>query len=75
MMTPTILTVMLMFWPSVNRSTLRVSSFVGIIFGTTNLVSWFILEPVAWWMGVMHVPLFVISIYAFLVANGWVKLK
>ena len=75
MMTPTFLTVMLLFYPSVNRSTLRVTAFVGMLIGAVNLMSWFIFEPYAWWMGVLHIPLFVISLYAFAVADGWLKLK
>ena len=75
MMTPTFLTVMLLFFPSVNRSTLRVTAFVGMLMGVVNLMSWFVFEPYAWWMGVLHIPLFVTSLYAFGVADGWVKLK
>lgn len=74
MMTPAILTVMLLFFPSVNRATLRVTAFVGLILGVVNLLSWFVFVPYAWWMGVLHIPLFLTSLYAFAVTHGWVKL-
>lgn len=68
MMTPVILAVLLLFHPSVNRAAMRVSGFVGLLFGLINMVTWFGLTPGAWWMGVMHVPLLLLSIAAFVLA-------
>jgi hypothetical protein len=75
MMTPFFLTVMLLFFPSVNRATLQVTGFVGLLMGLVNMMSWFVFEPYAWWMGVLHIPLFATSLFAFAVADGWVKLR
>ena len=69
MMTPVFLAVLTLFHPGVNLAVLRVSSFVGIIFGLVNLIVWFAVRPSGWWMGVMHVPLLLISVYAFVLAH------
>ena len=68
MMTPFVLAVMTLFHPTVNNAVLRISSFVGILFGLVNMLVWFILMPIGWWMGVLHIPLLMISVYAFVLA-------
>jgi len=65
MMTPVILAVMTLYHPTVNPAVLRVTSFVGMLFGAVNMLVWFVVMPSAWWMGVLHIPLLMISIYAF----------
>ncbi len=69
MMTPVILAVLTMYHPKVNRFVLRVSSFVGMIYGAVNTIVWFVLIPSGWWMGVLHIPLLLISIYAFVLGH------
>lgn len=70
MMAPVILAVLALFYHRVNQATFRVTGFVGTIFGTINLFTWFILKPSMWWMGVLHLPLFLISVYAFALSMG-----
>jgi hypothetical protein len=65
MMTPVILAVLTLYHPTVNLAVFRVTSFVGMLFGVVNMLVWFAVMPSGWWMGVLHVPLLVISIYAF----------
>ena len=65
MMTPVLLAILTMFHPHVNQATMRITSYVGIMFGVTNEVEWFVLHPSMWWMGIMHIPLITISLYAF----------
>jgi hypothetical protein len=65
MMTPVVLGILTIFYPRVNIITMRVTSFVGTMFGVTNEVEWFILNPSMWWMGILHIPLITISLYAF----------
>lgn len=65
MMTPVVLAILTIFYPRVNHTTMRVTSYVGIMFGATNEVEWFVLHPSMWWMGIMHIPLITISLYAF----------
>ncbi len=67
-MTPVILAVLSLFHPTVNLPVLRVSSFVGILFGAINMLMWFVMEPLGWWMGVLHIPLVVLSIYTFVLS-------
>jgi hypothetical protein len=70
MITPVILAVMTLHYPTVNLPVLRVSSFVGMIFGVVNMLVWFFVMPSGWWMGVLHIPLLAISIYAFVLSLG-----
>ena len=65
MFTPILLATLTIYYPHVNRPTMRVTSYVGIMFGMINVVEWFVLQPSMWWMGVMHVPLITISVVAF----------
>jgi hypothetical protein len=65
MMTPVVLAILTIFYPHVNLATMRVTSYVGIMFGATNEVEWFVLHPSMWWMGILHIPLITISLYAF----------
>jgi len=65
MITPVVLAILTFFHPDINKATFRVASFVGIIFAVINLISWFVLNTSMWWMGVLHLPLLSISIYAF----------
>ncbi|UCB46106.1 MAG: hypothetical protein JSV25_01395 [Spirochaetota bacterium] len=69
MITPVILALLTMYYPNINIPTLRVTSYVGAVFGILNMISWFIMESQFWWMGVLHVPLLVISLYAFVLSN------
>ena len=63
MITPVVLGVLLIFPDGVDRRTLSVASFVGLIFGLINLAVWFGLNPQDWWMGVLHVPLVLTAVY------------
>jgi hypothetical protein len=36
-----------------------------MLLGAVNMLVWFVVLPSGWWMGVLHIPLLVISIYAF----------
>jgi hypothetical protein len=69
MMTPVVLAVLTLFHPTVNPAVLRISSFAGILLGVVNMIVWFVLQSWGWWMGVMHIPLVVISIYAFALSH------
>ena len=69
MMTPVVLAVLTFFHPTVNPAVLRVTSFAGLLLGAVNMLVWFVVEPWGWWMGVLHIPLVVISVYAFVLAH------
>lgn len=46
---------------------------VGVLFGLLNAVTWFVLAPQSWWMGVLHLPLLVCS--AVLLATSWAEAR
>lgn len=66
MMTPVFLTVLILYYPKVNPVTLRITSLIGIIIAIYNVVPDFLINPShLWWMGVLHLPELIISIYGF----------
>lgn len=65
LMTPVYLSILTLYFPKVNIATMRVTSLVGLIIGFYNMwVNFFISPETLWWNGVLHIPLFTISIYA-----------
>ena len=74
MITPVILAILIIYYPTVNKITLRITSFVGLYFGLINMVTWFIIDSKFWWMGVLHMPLLIISIVG-LVLSKKIKIQ
>lgn len=68
MFTPIVIAIMTLFHPTVNRPLLRLMSFVGVIFGLVNVITWFIISPSGWWMGILHMPLLLISVYGYVLS-------
>jgi hypothetical protein len=68
MMTPVFLAVLTFFYPTVNLATLRVAAFVGLTTAVFNVIQEFFVFPEAIWMGVLHLPLLLISLYAAILA-------
>ncbi len=69
LMTPVYLSVLILYYPNINIATFRVTSFVGMILGFYNILSNFIIDPeLLFWNGILHIPLTVISIYAFILS-------
>ncbi len=72
MTTPLILTIMIVFYPGVNRSVMRYTAFPGLLFATISVLApKFSLAP--FWSGVTHVPLLLTSLYALLLS--WRDIK
>ncbi|MCL2378657.1 MAG: hypothetical protein FWC77_05975 [Defluviitaleaceae bacterium] len=69
MITPVVIGVMLLYSKGVDKATLSVMSYVGLLFGIMNMVTWFGINRDNWWMGVLHLPLLVISVYGLVVAH------
>jgi hypothetical protein len=65
-MTPVFLFLLTLFYPRVDLFALRVTAFNGTIYGLLNLTHWF--DPDRVWMGVMHVPLLVMSLVALFIS-------
>ncbi len=62
MITPTILTILILYFPRVNLIVLRITSFTAFIFAIMNMITWFGINLDMWWMGVVHIPLLITSI-------------
>ena len=69
MITPVILGVMILFSKSIYKPTFYIVSFIGFMFGTINMLTWFVLDSQNWWMGVLHLPLAILSTYALLLCR------
>jgi hypothetical protein len=69
MMTPVFLSVLIFFYPNINIATLRMTSSIGIVISFYNILSNFIMFPeLLFWNGILHIPLTIISIYAFILS-------
>jgi hypothetical protein len=67
--TPFYLAVLLLFYPKVNRITFRITSFIGLIIGVLNVITNFVYDyEMLWWNGILHLPLFTIAAYCFLLS-------
>jgi hypothetical protein len=63
MVTPIILGLMILHSEGVHASTLAVAAWVGLLFGVTNALTWFVLDAASWWMGILHLPLLLLAGY------------
>lgn len=69
MITPVIIGVLLLFSKGIHKPTLSVVSYVGLVFGLLNAVTWFGARSESWWMGILHLPLMVIALYGLIIAH------
>lgn len=70
MVTPVVLGVLVCRRLEVGVAALAVTAWVGLLFGLLNVTLWFALDPASWWMGVLHLPLLVLSWVAMRQARG-----
>lgn len=64
MMLPVYLAVLTLASPSADSTLLRVAGFMGAITGLLNVTEFFLNASYGWWLGIVHMPLLFISIYA-----------
>lgn len=64
MLTPAYLALLLYFHPRANAVLLQVTALIGCAYAFGNLYLAFILMPTMWWIGVLHFPLLILSLYA-----------
>jgi len=64
--TPVIIALLTLIYPTVNRHVLRTTSFVGLVIGLFNALSYFIMPGYTLWNLVLHTPLIFISLYGLL---------
>ena len=60
--TPVFLLGLILLHPNVNQFAYRITAFSGLLYGLFNLTHWF--DPGTRWMGFLHLPLLIVSIYA-----------
>jgi len=72
MITPVILSFLFLYYPNVNKVTLRITSIAGLYFGIMNMITWFVLNTEYWWMGVIHLPLLINSMIGLILS---IKIK
>ncbi|RCK72560.1 MAG: hypothetical protein ANABAC_1908 [Anaerolineae bacterium] len=65
--TPVFLFLLILAYPAVNRFALRVTAFNGLLYGLFNLNWWS--NPTARWLGVLHLPLLLLSLAALLLSH------
>lgn len=69
MVTPVIAGTIALRSGAYGRTTRAIVGWLGTIFGLLNMITWFVLDPESWWMGVLHVPLMIIA--ACLMISSW----
>lgn len=65
--TPVFLLGLILFYPSVNPFAYRITAFNGLIYGLFNMTHWF--NPDTRWMGFLHLPLLILSVYALILPS------
>jgi len=68
---PIFLFSLILFYPQVNMLAYRITAFNGLLYGAFNLTHWF--APELRWMGFLHLPLLIISIYALILPRIYKK--
>lgn len=63
LMTPVFLAILILCYPRANLVTLRVTGVFGVIIAFYNLM-YLAMDLSRWWSGVLHTPLFLVSLYA-----------
>lgn len=69
MITPVVIGMLLIFSKGIYKPVLSVVSYVGLLFGILNMMTWFGFQSQNWWMGILHLPLLVLSFLGLVVAR------
>jgi hypothetical protein len=65
--TPLIIAILTLIYPKVNMFVLRTTSFVGLVIGVFNAMSFFMMPGYTLWNLILHTPLIFISAYGLLI--------
>jgi hypothetical protein len=68
MILPVYLAILTLVYPGVDLPVLRISGFIGMITGLLNVIEFFLIPVYGAWMGILHLPLLLISLYAFVLS-------
>ena len=71
--TPVFLFLLVLFYPKVNAFAYRITAFNGLLYGLFNMTHFF--NPQLRWMGILHLPLLVISLCALLLPRILVRAR
>ncbi|HPC99725.1 MAG TPA: hypothetical protein PLA01_00065 [Acetivibrio sp.] len=75
-MTPMIIAVMFFIYPNINTAVLRVTGITGATIGFIQILLHLVLMgKTNWWIGVIHIPVFLLSIIAVIVSFKADKIK
>ena len=69
--TPIFLFLLILFYPQVNKLAYKITAFNGLLYGLFNLTHWS--KPELRWMGFLHLPLLIISVYALILPQIYKK--
>lgn len=69
--TPIFLFLLILSYPQVNILAYKITAINGLLYGVFNLAHWF--TPEFRWMGVLHLPLLILSLYAFILPRIYKK--
>jgi hypothetical protein len=69
--TPIFLFLLILSYPQVNKLAYQMTAFNGLLYGVFNLTHW--LTPEMRWMGVLHLPLLILSGYALILPRMYKK--
>lgn len=64
--TPVVIALLTLIYPNVNKPVFMVTSFVGLVIGLFNVMSFFVMPGYPLWLLILHTPLIFISLYGLL---------
>ena len=70
MVTPLYLSVLAFFFPQVNKTVFIATSVTGFFMSLGNFMLEFGMVPAYGWIGILHIPLFILSSYGILISFG-----
>jgi len=64
MVTPLYLAVLVLYFSAVNQPVMVATGLTGVMMSLGNMTLEFVFYPDYWWIGVLHIPLFILSTYS-----------
>jgi hypothetical protein len=61
LVTPLYLAILVIYFPHVNKSAFVATGLIGVFMSLGNFVLEFVIIPSYWWIGILHIPLFILS--------------
>ena len=68
MSTPLILAILIIHFPQVNKTVFLSTGFIGVFMSLGNFILEFVIYPTYWWVGILHIPLFTLSMYSVVIS-------